>query len=468
MSAKLKQLQETRGAKLKEARALLDASHNEKRDLKPEEQSKIDGLHKEIESIDGQINVEVRQISFESGRAPDLSNSEKRDVGNFNLGAALRHCAGVSGVDLSQNDRDILTEGQTESRDSGIGGFKGIMLPRSFVRRENRQAIRAGLGREFRALTATGQTSTTGDQGGMTVQTSPEGLLDGFYNNLVLEEAGVTILEGLKGNVQFPRYVRPTSPTMKTENATADTNQANTAMLALSPLRLPFYIDVSEQLLMQSNVAIETVLKRQVMAQLAEVAQKMLFTGSGTAPQPQGIIGTSGIGAAYAGGANLTSTTNANGAQIVFPDFVNLETIVAVADALQGRPGYITNGKVIGLAKQTKRGLKTPSDTVATDSRFIIDAGANNGGKLEVNGYPIFRSNALPNTYTKGTSTTCSPLIFANWADYFMGFWSGINLEVLRDATLATQGLYRIVASVYFNGGIARTASFAAMTDITA
>ena len=49
-----------------------------------------------------------------------------------------------------------------------------------------------------------------------------------------------------------------------------------------------------------------------------------------------------------------------------------------------------------------------------------------------------------------------------------MGFWSGINLEVLRDATLATQGLYRIVASVYFNGGIARTASFAAMTDITA
>lgn len=472
MSNKLKQLNETRGAKLSEARALLNLAEKEKRELTSEEVGKVRSAQEAVGNIDTQIETETRQIQLESNRAPDLSASEKRDLEHFDLGAALRESAGIAGHKMSANDRDFLKQGFEEARGSNLEMPGQIMLPRMVVRREDRSLIRAGLrGAERRAMSATGQTSVAGDQGGMTIQTTPEGLLDAFYNNIVLEKAGATILEGLKGNVSFPRYVRPTDPTAKTENAAADSGQPNTATLTLSPCRLPFYIDVSEQLLMQSNANIEAVLKRQVMAQLAEKVQKYLFTGSGSGGQPTGIVSFAGIGVAYAGGANTTSGTNPNGSAHVFPDYVNLETLVAIADAAAGRLGYMTNGRVVGQAKQTKRGLKTPSDTVATDSRMIIDIDRgllNDGSALDVNGYPLFRTNSLPATYTKGTLTTGSPLLFGNWADYFMGFWSGINIEVLRDATLATQGLYRLVASVYYNGGIVRAASFAQMTDINA
>jgi len=272
MSAKLKQLQETRGAKLKEARALLDLSITEKRDLKPEEHEKVKALHNEIDGIESVIDVEVRQMSLESAKGADLSKEEKRDIGRFDLGRVLRAQAGIGNATLDGIEKEMVQEGLNEVRDAQIEGFKGIMLPTSIVRRENRSGIR--FDRESRALTATGQTTIAGDQGGMTIQTTPEGLLDSFYNNLVLEQAGATMLEGLKGNVSFPRYTRPTDPTAKTENAAADAGQPLTATLTLSPNRLPFYIDVGEQLFMQSSAAIEQVLKRQVMNQLAEKVPK--------------------------------------------------------------------------------------------------------------------------------------------------------------------------------------------------
>src|SRR5690606_6545543 len=66
---RLKQLQEQRGTKLKEASALSTASTKENRSLTSEELSKIEALRGEVDTIDRTVTVEVRQVALESQAA---------------------------------------------------------------------------------------------------------------------------------------------------------------------------------------------------------------------------------------------------------------------------------------------------------------------------------------------------------------------------------------------------------------
>ena len=61
---RLKQLQEQRGAKLKEASALSTTAQKENRALKPEEFEKIKGLSDEVEGIDTHQHKESAYESF--------------------------------------------------------------------------------------------------------------------------------------------------------------------------------------------------------------------------------------------------------------------------------------------------------------------------------------------------------------------------------------------------------------------
>lgn len=451
----IKELNETRGAKYKDLVAL-----SNKTSLSADENARFSSLETEIRGIDEALTRGAKALSLASASAPTLSAKEERDIGRFDLAKALRAAAGINGEALDGIEKEMAQEGAREAFEAGIPSARGITLPRILVRRQDRGAI---LAREARtAMTATGTTSTAGDQGGMTVATTPMGLLDAFYAKLVLAQAGATVLEGLRGNVNFPRYVKDSDTTAKTENASAAALSPTTAMLSLTPSRYPAYVDISEQLLMQSSANIEAVVRNNVASQLAAIVQKDMINGSGSSGAIAGLLGTSGIGAIYAGGANTTSGTNANGAAQVFPDWVNLETAVANVDADIGSLGYVTNPKVRGQAKQTRRGKSTPSDTTATDSNMIWQGGN------EVNGYNAFTTTSVPSNLTKGTSSNLSALIFGNWSDFYIGYWSGINLELLRDATIGIQGLYRLSASVYVSSGVVRPASFAAIKDIAA
>jgi len=459
---KIKELNEQRGAKYKDFVALSD-----KDNLTADEKTKFGTLESEIRGIDEQLTRAATALALASSKPIDLSVREERDIATFDIGKVLRSMAASLGgraVALDGVEKEMVEEGDKEVREAQIGVSKGVTLPRVLCRRQDR-GVRRGL-REGRAMTATGTTSTTGDQGGMTVATTPLGLLDDFYNALVLEQAGITVLEGLRGNVNFPRFVKDSDPAHKTENASAGAYAGTTAMLSLSPKRLPVYQDISEQLLMQSPAAIETVIRNNLTAQLAAEIENMFLNGSGGSGQPAGILDASAytLSTVYAGGASVVGT-NADGAAQVYRDWTRLRTAVAKNNALRGRCAFVTNSQVVGQAFETKRGLITPSDTNPTDSRMIID----DAETMRVAGFPVFETNSCPATLTKGASSgILSANVFANWQDYYAGFWSGINLELLRDATIGIQGLYRLALAVYYDGGIVRPKSFAKCIDINA
>lgn len=429
---RLKELQEQRGVKLKEATAITALAQKEKRNLNADELGKLDTLHGEIDGIDKNIQAEVRQQSLQSQKPVELSQQEKKDFSRFDFRKFL---SGLAHPDEAFDgvEREVVQEGRREVGESGINA-RGIMLPRSFVRRSNPW--------ERRDMTATG--GTTLQEGGMTIQTDKMGLADGFYDKLVLRQGGATVLEGLQGNLDLPRYVAPSEQAHKTENETAAELSPTTAMLSLSPKRLPAFIDISEQLIRQSSVAIETIVRRNIDQQILANCENKLINGGGTS-QPSGILQTTGIGDVVGG---------TNGAAPDWADIVDLETEVAVDNADVGALHYLTNIKVRGKLKKTPR-------VASTDSMMIWDDRA--GGLL--NGYSTLITNAVPSTLTKGGASTCSAIIFGNFADLIMAFWSGVSFELIRDSAAAKDGKYVLVVAIYYDGGVLRPQSFAAMKD---
>ena len=435
MANKLKELNEKLGAKKLEARNLIIAAETAKRELTTEERSKITGLQNECDAIGEQVQIEARQMALESQQGPKASEQERRDIARFDFSKLLNHmhrsAKGIAVQALDGIEAEMVQEGDREARASGVQSG-GLMLPRVLVRSEKRD------------ITATGTTSVTGDQGGMTIATQKAGLLDDFFNASVIRAAGATVLEGLTGNLDIPRIVAGTAAAGKAENAAADEVTHTTAMLSMSPNRLPAFIDISEQLLKQSSSAIEQILRRHLTSQMLATQEAAFFHGTGT-NEANGIAGTSGIGS-VAGGTN--------GLAPAWSHIVGLETAVDTSNALLGRLAYVSNGQIRGKLKQTPV-------VASTDSRMLLDVGG-----TAINGYNAHFTNAVSRTLTKGSSSgVCSAIFFGNFADYFVGYWSGISLELVRDAAYAKNGLYALVASAYYDGGVVRPKSFAAMLD---
>lgn len=430
MSTLLKSLNEQRGAKIKEAQSIRDKAQAETRGFTEDERGKLTGLNDEVANIDKDIHEEVRSISQASQQPAKLSNDEKRNLGRFDLGRALRSLAGegpLDGIEL-----EMQQEGEREARAAGVYSPKGLLLPTLITRGERRD------------ITATGTTSTTGDQGGMTVATEKRGLLDDFFAASIMRGLGATVLEGLTGNLDLPRITSGTAPVKKTENEAAGEYTPTFAMLSLSPKRLPAFIDISDQLLVQSSSAIEAMIRMHLASQMLAVQEAAFFHGGGTS-EPTGIAGTSGIGS-VAGGTN--------GAAPTWAHLVSLETEVDTDNALAGRLAYATNGQIRGK-------LKTTSKVSSTDSIMLLDDRNPNN----VNGYPIAFSNAISRTLTKGSSSLASAIFFGNFADFVIGYWGGLNLQLITDSTNAKLGMKTLVANTYYDAGVVRPKSFAAMLD---
>lgn len=383
-----------------------------------------------LDELIRQRNTDYRP-GFPSGSG-GMSRGEVRDVNRFDLGVALR--AAAAGHQFTGIERELLQEGQNEARVAGIQDPGSLTLPSFLVRRD------------LRDMTATGTTSTAGDQGGMTISTNRVGLLDDFFNSSIMRELGATILPGLVGNLELPRLAAGTAPAKKAENGGADEVTPTTASLTLTPKRLPAFIDVSQQLLLQSSVAIETMLRMHLTNQMLAIQEAAFFHGGGT-QEANGIAGTAGIGSVVGG---------TNGLAPAYSHIVGLETAVDIVNALGGSLRYATNGQIRGKLKQT------PKQSSGVEGNFILSDLAPN----TLNGYGVEFTNAISRTLTKGSSSgVASAIFFGNFRDYVIGYWGGLSLELIRDSANAKVGQYTLVANTYYDGGVVRPKSFAAMLD---
>ena len=356
------------------------------------------------------------------------SRSEQRDLNQFSIARGIQALAArqnLTGIEL-----ELHQEGRREALGAGLALRGEFSVP----------TVALGFGQ--RDMTATG--GTAGDQGGNTIATTFGPFIDLLYKKMVLRGLGAQFLTGLTGNFELPKLLTGTAPAKLTENEASGESSPTTGVLRFTPKRAGRHVEYSKQLIAQSHLAWEPILRNDLATMLALLMELGAINGGGT-NEPTGILNTVGIGS-VAGGTNGLALTRANA--------IKLKTAVATADADMGSLGFLTNPAVRGKAQETAidagSGLFLWKDD--QDDRFM--------------GYNAGITNQVPGNLVKGSSgAACSALVFGNFADLIIAQWGGIDIQVnpyIKD----TEGLVRITADCYYDAGVRRAASFAAIKDL--
>ncbi len=287
-------------------------------------------------------------------------------------------------------------------------------------------------------------TNMAGDPalGGYTIATelASASFVDLLRNKMVLRTAGAVTLTGLVGNLDIPTKTAGARAYWIGEGNAPTKSTLGFGQIAVRPRTVAAYLEFTRRMLQQSSIDVEMLARDDLAESLALESDFVGIHGLGSENQPLGVL-NAGIEIVEGG---------TNGAAPTWAHMVGLESKVAVANADIGRTAYITNALVRGKLKQTTK--------VTNQNGFIWE---NN----QVNGYDAYATNQIRSDLVKGNASTCSAMIFGNWADLTFAYWGGLDL-IVDPYSNSTSGKVLITAMQDVDTVIRRKASFAAMVDI--
>lgn len=255
---------------------------------------------------------------------------------------------------------------------------------------------------------------------------------------------GARILSGLTGNVEIPRQTGASTGGWVGENQALTASDMAFGAMSMTPSHAGCLTEFSRNMLQQSSPDIEALVRRDFAAELARVLDVAAINGSGVSAQPQGILGTTGIGNVALG---------ANGGALTADSLIDLMSQVADDNAESGNLQFLTNTKVRAKAAKLKDGAEN----------YL-------GLNKVFQEMPRTISNNVPSTLTKGSSgAVCSAVIYGNWSDLLIGIWAELDILVNPYETTAyTKGNVQVRAMLTCDIAARHPESFAAIQDIIA
>lgn len=422
-------IRESRAAKVADMRRLLSTAESEKRVLNSAEQTAFDKIKTEVQDLEGQEQ-----------RASFLEDAERRAIGapvagadkNFDAECRAFSMTRAIAAQLPNSTVDAGREREVSQELARRSGrkFEGIAVPMAVF--------------EQRVVTTT---LPGGGPGSNIIATDYLGnqFIDRLRNAIKVRGLGATVLSGLTGNVDIPRLKASMTSGWVAENAALSASDLQVEKISMSPKHVGALGEYSRNMLQQASPDIEQLFRNDMAAMIAEAIDLAAINGSGASNQPRGVMQTSGIGSVAMG---------TNGLALDFASVINLIGSVETVNAMG--TGFLTNAKVTRNARRT---LKTTADTA---SNMIMTS------PNELAGYSCGVTNLVPSTLTKGTSTgVCSALIFGNWADLILGYWSELDVLVNPYETTAySKGNVQIRAMATMDVQVRQPSSFASIQDI--
>lgn len=363
----------------------------------------------------------------------------------------LRSAASINGKDLSNQDKKdlerfsfrklFLTLGENRSLD----GIEAEMHQEATEEARAEGRVLTGTGIPLRLLNykpmgraSTGQNIAAVADGGYLKQDEPLIFFEALRNALMLPGMGAKFLTNLTGDLPLIQGGQFTAAWFA-EDGTDTAAKVTLGRVLLQPKRVQATGAFSRKLLVQSSIDVERMIEGDLIAAIAQALQVAVINGAGT-NAPLGILGVTGIGDVVGGENGLTPA---------WSHIVDLETKVAVANALQTTLSYLTNAKVRGKLKQLEK--------TQANAQYIWD-------KNELNGYPAYVTNAVPSTLTKGNQSLSSAILFGDWSKLYIGQWGGIDV-IVDPYSLKKKGEIEVTAISQYDSAPVWPAAFAAMKD---
>jgi HK97 family phage major capsid protein len=389
-------------------------------------------MSNENEKVVPEVNSEdVRaEMAKENAAIIDLAiKHNKRDLGNeaVSKGVSLAQFRGQL-LETIANDKPLdlpssvdMTE--TEQRqysllkavqESAAGKLSGL-------EKEVSDEIAQRTGKEARGFymptnIAFGQRDQevgTNSSGGFLKGTDHLGneFIEALYSRLVIGQAGARVMNGLKGDVSIPKMSASVSNSAFVDESNAPSEGAATfSQVTMSPKTLAAYVDVSRRLMLQSDPSVEAVLRNDVINTFARNIDAVAIEGGGS-NEPSGII---------ASVSGNVQALDANGAAIAYTDIVDMIKLVEEDNAILNDASV----RFIGNPKVTAKLRTTLRDSADTASSFIL------GGDNKMLGYDYLSTNLVPSDLSKGTGSNLSAMLFGDFSQLMLGFWSGVDVIV--------------------------------------
>jgi HK97 family phage major capsid protein len=441
---------------LKEKREALAALRGElltlsKADALTDEQiTRMGEINGEVDKLAGEIaTLEATQRSLAAlpvvhttgtGEAREQDKLSKR----FSMIKTMTELSSRSAV--SGLEKELADEAREQNMRAGLtASTTGVTLPAWLI---NRRAAKS----EKRDITASGGSSVT--EGGGNVATNVGGILNALESYMILSQLGVQMFDGLVGNLRFPANTTAPVATWEGEVDAAAESTQTWANRTLSAKRLGAYIDVSDQILLQSSNPLEAWVMDYLLRAGATSLERAAINGGGS-NEPTGIIANSDVTVTFAGNA-ASNSTNATGANQVYADWVNLYKAAMVNNATMQNLAYITSPQVHADA------MIRPKQSSGIEGNFIVTQAG-----VSPLGFPVLASTNVPSTLTKSTSSDLSALIFGDFSQLALGSWGNPILE-MDPYTQKVNGLNRFHFINFVDALVLQPKAFAVCKDIDA
>ena len=406
--------------------------------------SLTDQNHKEVKIMsDNDTKTEVQDVrAQELGRIGDLEKlgeahgqtAMARDF--INSGKSVEEFRSVLLAKIASKPTETAEIGLTESERRNWSWLKAIRAlanpndrraqeEASFeLEASNAQAQKTG--RESRGLTVPAEvlygSRAAMDSGDGPIGTDHMGANFIEYlraQSKVLQHC--TVLNGLQGNLSIPRQNAGSSVAFVAENTAVAEQTPTTDSVAMAPSALGAYVDMTRQLLLQSDPSVEALVKNDLSRAIASKIDQTVLNGSGTGAEPTGLLNLSGMN---------TVSHGTDGGADTWALAVEHESLIMADNVDSDNFKWVLHPSVIGALK-----------TITKDSgsgRFIMENG-------EVNGFEVISSTNCPSNLVKGTGTGLYGSVFGDFSQAMVGFWGGLDLMV-DPYSLSTKGSLRIVA----------------------
>jgi len=286
--------------------------------------------------------------------------------------------------------------------------------------------------------------TTTAGAGGQFVFTQGGSLIELLRAALTVGRLGATVLDQLQGPVLFPKQLTAGTLTWVSEAPGSDVADSDltTGSVSLSPKSAISTTAFSRQLLMQSSLDVEALVRADLVAVNAQGIDKAAIQGTGTL-QPLGVLNTTGIGDVAIG---------TNGGYPTYAHLIELEIKLFNANVRLTKPGFLTTPGIRGYLKQTPKISGYPEYLWRPQDLEVLDS------------LPALVSNNVPSTLTKGTSSDCHAIILGNWSDLIIGLWGVIDI-IVDPYRLKKQAVIEVTSFVMVDVALRYPVAFAAIQD---
>jgi HK97 family phage major capsid protein len=282
--------------------------------------------------------------------------------------------------------------------------------------------------------------STIGAGGALVPSPLSARVIDLARNATRVFQAGAITVPMTAQTLALARLTSEGTPAWKSENAAITAADMVFDRVTFTARTLVRLITLSVELFEDADPSSEDVIARSFAGQMAVELDRVALLGTGTAPEPRGVLNQSGV-TLTAHGANGTAITNYDWW---------LDAIGAVRAA-----GFEPNAHV--QAPRSSTSLSKLKE--ATTNAYLTPP----AGLL-----PMLTTRSVPITITTGTSTDTSYVFTADWSNLMVGIRTDFRLRFLGERYLADNLQYAFLAYLRADVQLAQPTAFVVDTGVRA